>query len=40
MDFDYIDPIDFFLFEETTREKEDKDDFDDWDDDDDNDDDD
>ena len=33
MCFDYTDPIDFFLFEETTRDKNDRDDIYDWDDD-------
>ena len=34
MDFDFIDPIDYLIYEDVTREKNDKDDFDDWDDDD------
>ena len=34
MDFGFIDPIDYFIYEDVTREKKDKDEFDDWDDDD------
>ena len=32
MDFDFVDPIDFFIYEDVTKEKKDDDDWDDGDD--------